>query len=198
MSNTSFHEQHADHIKEVMEDFAPVLAKLKKSSSPESSYLYARQTVDNTIERSGMEEKTTCSSSCSFCCHDTIYVSHSEGDYIKKVIAEKGIVPNADRLKLQKEGNPHLKWAYKACPLLLDEDESGERKCSIYKDRPLICRTHNSTEDPKFCNKEDFPDREIKELKIVLLEGIVMSSLLTGNKQVNPAEEPYIALHDIL
>jgi Fe-S-cluster containining protein len=27
----------------------------------------------------------------------------------------------------------------KACPLLLDEDESG--KCSIYKDRPLICRT---------------------------------------------------------
>lgn len=192
-----FHEQNADDIREVIEDFAPVLAKLKKSSSPESSYLYARQTVDNAISRSKMFEKASCTSSCSFCCHDAIYVSHVEGEYIKSVVKSKGIVPNADRIAKQKSGD-EIKWIDKACPLLMDENESGERKCSIYEDRPLICRAHNSTEDVKFCNKEEFPGRTIKELKVVLIEGIIMSSMITGNNQINPSPDCIVPLHNIL
>ena len=194
----SFHELNAEAIKEVIDDFAPVLAKIKKASSPKASYLYARQSLDNVIDRTKMFEKATCNSSCSFCCHDSIFVSHSEAEYIKQVVKSKGIVPNADRIALQKENNTHLKWEFKACPLLLDADAAGERKCSIYEDRPLICRAHNSTEDPKFCNKEEFPDRTIKELKNVLVDGILMASIVTGNRQVNPSEELMIALHNVL
>lgn len=193
----SFHELNAVGIREVIDDFAPVLAKIKKSSSPKASYLYARQSLDNAIDRTKMFEKATCNSSCSFCCHDSIFVSHSEAEHIKQVVKSKSVVPNADRIAKQKSGD-EIKWIDKACPLLMDEDAAGERKCSIYEDRPLICRAHNSTEDPKFCNKEEFPGRTISELKNVLVDGILMASIVTGNKQINPSEELMIALHNVL
>lgn len=194
-----FHEANSEQIKEVMNDFVPILQKFKKEFSPEAGYLQGRFFVDESLKKTKLIEKTSClGSKCSFCCHDTIYVSQDEGDYIKKIVAEKGITPNADRINKQKQANPNIKWIDKACPLLLDEDESGQRKCSIYEDRPLICRTHNSTEDPKFCNKEEFPGRTISELKAVMIEGLVMSSMIAGNKDYTSPQDCLVSLHSIL
>jgi len=197
-SEKGFHEANAEQIKSVMADFVPILQKTKQDLNPEVAYLQARLFVDEALAKTGLIEKASCNSSCSFCCHDIIIVSHDEGAYIKKVIAEKGIVPNADRLNKQKRMNPNIKWIDKACSLLLDEDESGQRKCSIYEDRPLICRTHNSTEDPKFCNKDEYPGRTINELKAVMIEGLVMSSMIAGNKDYNVPQDCLVPLHDIL
>lgn len=199
ISQQGFHEVNADAIKEVMADFVPIFQKTKKEINAELAYMQSRFFVDEAVSKTKLMEKTSCfGSKCSFCCHDTIYVSHDEGDYIKKVIKDKGITPNADRINKQKKMNPNIKWIDKACPLLLDEDESGQRKCSIYEDRPLICRTHNSVEDPEFCNKDIHPGRTVGELKAVMIEGLVMSSMVSGNKDFTTPEDCLVPLHSIL
>jgi len=194
-----FHEANAEQIREVIHDFVPILLKTKQDFGNEIGYLQARVFVDEALVKTKLIEKTSCASAtCSFCCHDTIFVSHDEGDYIKRIVSEKGIVPNADRVDKQKRMNPNIKWIDKACPLLLDEDESGQRKCSIYEDRPLICRTHNSTENPEFCDKSKYPKRTVGELKAVMIEGIVMSSMLAGNNKSNLSQDSLVPLHSIL
>lgn len=198
MQKGGFHEQNQESIREVVSDYVPVLLQMKEELSGNAAYLYARGVVDKIIDKSKLKEKTSCNSSCSFCCHDTIYVSHDEGEHIKNVIKEKGIVPNADRINKQKHANPNMKWIDKACPLLSQENEKGERLCSIYEDRPLICRTHNSTEEPKFCDRKTYPGRSTGELKIVLLESVVMSSMISGNKPGTKEEDCLVALHEIL
>ena len=197
-NNISFHEAKADSLREVINDFVPALLEIKLQNGGNNAYLYARNFADKIIAKSEIAKKTSCSSSCSFCCHDTIYVSHDEGEHIKTVIKAKGIVPNATRLTRQKHMNPNIKWVDKACPLLSEENEKGERLCSIYEDRPMICRTHNSTEDPKNCDKSVNPNKTVGELKIVLLEGVVMSSMIAGNKTGAKEQDCLIALHNIL
>lgn len=197
-TNLSFYQQNEETIHEVMSDFIPVLRSVKAKDGAEFAYKMARGTIDKALEKTDMMAKTSCSKSCSFCCHDTIFVTHDEGEYIKKVVKEKGIIPDAKRLRRQKNNATNIKWIDKACPLLSEENAQGERLCSIYEDRPLICRTHNSTEEPKFCDKSKYPGREINELKTVLMEGVVMSAIIAGQQPKKPDEHPMRALHDIL
>lgn len=188
--------KNQEGIKEVIGQYAPFLSDIKKNEGATEAYKVARNQVDGILIQSKLFEHATCSFGCSFCCHDTIYMSADEGDYIKEVVTKKGVIPNAERIVKQKSFN-ELKWADKACPLLQDEDENGHRLCSIYEERPLICRTHNSSEDPQKCNKEDDPDRVIRELKIVALDGVILTSFLVGSKEIVNGEPSIVKLHEL-
>jgi Fe-S-cluster containining protein len=193
-----FHIKYQDEIRKLIDSTIPTLIQMKKTHDGEGAYLFARSAIDTALEKGELFKKASCNMSCSFCCHDKIYVSQDEGDYIKKVIKEKNITPNADRIAKQKRNNPNIKFADKACPLLSPENEQGQRLCSIYEDRPLICRTHNSTESPEFCDKEKYPGRFVGELKVIAIEAIMMSAIIVGQHENNESEIPMIALHEIL
>lgn len=189
-----FYIENQNQLREAMGDFIPFLVKTKKEYGPEKAYLIARKMVDEMKQSVDFDSKTSCTGTCSFCCHSAICVSEDEGDYIKRVVKEKGIIPNQERLKKQKESNI-LSWADKACPLLSDPDEHGVRQCTIYEDRPLICRTHNSTEDPKNCDRSMAPDRITNELKAVSIDALMLSTMAAFKKS-SEVKETFI--HEIL
>jgi Fe-S-cluster containining protein len=152
-------------------------------------FLEIRNINDALIKKSGLFEKASCKKGCSFCCHDKIIISKIEANHIKKVIAEKGIIPNRERLKKQKEND-------KACSLLSEPDEAGQRICTIYEDRPMICRSHNSMEEPKFCNKLHYPKRSINEGRILQLDAIATALVIVDVPDGRNYHE--LTLHDIL
>jgi Fe-S-cluster containining protein len=167
------------------------------SPDPKKAYLEIRRHLKKITSHEDLKSVVKCGSAknCSFCCHDTIEMGKIESEYIKNVIREKGIVPNKHRIVQQNSGEK-VKWMDKACPMLLDENENGERLCSIYEDRPLICITHNSTEDPQKCNKEFEPNKTIREAKAAIIDALSVVSFTLGEK--NKKSLTTVKLHRML
>lgn len=118
----------------------------------------------------------SCSAGCSFCCHDIIYGSKMEMAYIRERIELEGIKPN-QKLKEIQNSKPisELKWAEKRCSLL---DDKG--MCTIYEFRPLVCRLHNSANDPKFCDRSE-NEQQHSQAHVIDLEALQFAMLIQDN-----------------
>jgi Fe-S-cluster containining protein len=167
---------------------------------PLDAYFEIRRLIGVVIENKKYKEAVKCgtATNCSFCCHDTIIMGKIEAEYIKGVIKSRKIIPNAHRVKQQNSKNP-VKWMDKACPMLLDENEKGQRLCSIYNVRPLICRTHNSIMEPIECNKEDNPKKVLREAKSSAVDALSFTSFMLGNgpERKDPSET-LVSMHEML
>ena len=155
---------------------------------------HAHTYIDKILNSTDLFEKASCNNSCSFCCHSKIFMSLIESEYIKFVIKELNIKPNKKRSKIQNSTNEDkIKWINKACPYLLDENSKGIRLCSIYEFRPIVCRTHNSLEESKYCNKEEFPNRFINEGRLIKTEAVTLALclLLSDNLELTPINKIY-------
>lgn len=196
---SAFFVDNADKIQEVIRDYVPAFLKIKKEAGAEKAYLYARDMVDEIKVKTDFNSKISCAGKCSFCCHSNIPVSNDEGEYLRKIVLDNAITPNLERLKKQKEAKDFLtlSWADKACSLLSEPDASGNRTCTVYENRPMICRIHNSTEDPNNCDRSKDYHKFVSEIRIPLLDGIMTASLVTGGKQDMMAPKPFF-LHDFL
>ncbi len=172
--------------------------KVLLSFDPLGAYHVIRNYVTEAVNMPEFKDRIKCgtATNCSFCCHDRIDMGKVEAEYIKSVVKAKNIVPNKDRIQKQ-NSNTTVKWMDKACPLLLDENEKGQRLCSIYEDRPLVCRTHNSTMDPKECNRENDPNKPINEGRSGALDACYYTSVKLGHNGV--ASKPnLVSMHEIL
>ncbi len=188
--------QNPVYIRDVEESVEKLSVLL--TEEPLKAYHILRNFVNEGINVPEFKERISCGSAtnCSFCCHDRIDMGKVESEYIKSVIKAKNIIPNKDRIQKQ-NANTTIKWMDKACPLLLDEDDKGQRLCSIYEDRPLVCRTHNSTMDPEQCNKENDPTREINEGRSGVLDACFYVSVQLGHFHAASNEE-LVSMHKML
>jgi Fe-S-cluster containining protein len=166
---------------------------------PKISYQTIRGQITKITNTNQFKNAITCGSitSCSFCCHDKIIMGKVEAEHVKSVIIDKKISPNKHRVKVQNANN-NVKWIDKACPMLLDENENGQRLCSIYEDRPLICRTHNSSMDPNECNKENDPKKTIREAKIAIVDAFSFTSFRLGTKLGTDPTNTLVTMHEML
>ena len=79
---------------------------------------------------------TPCQKGCCYCCYIEVPVSSLEVEYIER---ERGIKRALHSEIREIFGTP--------CPFLHNDT------CSIYKDRPFVCRRHSALFDnPKWCN----------------------------------------------
>jgi Fe-S-cluster containining protein len=196
MNSVYSNDSYIKEMNEAMEEM-----KILRFMNPQHSYQIIRNEVTKIVNTEKFQKAITCGSisNCSFCCHDKIMMGKAESEYIKKVIIDKKIIPNKHRITVQ-NGNTTPKWIDKACPMLLDENEKGQRLCSIYEDRPLICRTHNSSMDPQLCNKENDPKRIIREAKIAILDAFSFTSfaLGLGAELDKYASKTMVSMHEML
>ncbi len=96
----------------------------------------ARAVVDAHAEK--VRPLLTCRGvGCHGCCHGPVFVSLAEWAAIEPHVTRSQ--RNAARLIAGTIAD------YR-CPLLDDDN-----RCSVYEDRPLVCRSFNSTVDPKRC-----------------------------------------------
>jgi Fe-S-cluster containining protein len=174
--------------------------KILLSMDPKHSYFIIRNEIQKIVNSDKFQSHIKCGSvsNCSFCCHDKIMMGQIEAEYIKSKIIEKKAIPNKHRVKEQNKSTS-VKWIDKACPMLLDENEKGQRLCSIYDDRPLICMTHNSIMEPINCNKEKDPKRNITEAKAAMLDAFSFVSMMLGNgSTVKDPSGSLVAMHEML
>ncbi len=98
----------------------------------------------------------SCKKGCTACCHTQVSVSHDEAELLSNKILSGSILIDIDRLANQAQtGDDSTKW-YKLdyqsrqCVFL-----DSEGSCSVYADRPSVCRSNYSISDASFCSTED-------------------------------------------
>lgn len=80
-----------------------------------------------------------CKAECSQCCHMSTVIYEHEAIRLAEVSGRKmKRLPFRMREVVMVDGD---KFNGKACPFLV------QNKCSVYEDRPLVCRTHHSLRD---------------------------------------------------
>lgn len=194
ISGNSEYQQAVSEATDILS--ANIRAMMMRGANADEVYIFIRDEVNRIVNHTNYKDSVTCGTAkgdCSFCCHDTILLGRIEAQYIMKVVREKGIKPNMERVNEQML-NPDIKWNQKACSLLLDENEEGKRLCSIYEERPLICRTHNSNENPANCDRSTDPKKIIAETRASIIDALQMVAVLVGMD----TRKPYSSLHETM
>ena len=165
-------------VKKAME-YVPILKEIYQLHGGNAMIQYAHEQCQEMLDKRNLFEETSCKGSCSFCCHDTIMMPKLEAEYIKAILKLNNLIPDPTRSKLQQElPKESLNFMARACPLLADENEEGKRLCSIYEARPLVCRTHTSLSESKFCNRAEYPNAIVQEVRMLETEAITFAIVI--------------------
>lgn len=144
------------------------LRELRQNNLPKAKMNRLKKAADKI--NSVVMPYSACKSGCSYCCHISAVITQTEADQLAAASGRKALklTGRADMEETQK------KWYKTPCPFL----KAG--KCSVYEDRPLVCRTLLVLSDSAhFCNT-DIPSEEshVTSLNLSQLhEGYVMAYL---------------------
>lgn len=103
-----------------------------------------------------------CKQGCDGCCRMNLQITSLEAERIEKATGRKARAPKTNTF------HKPARYAGVPCPFLKDHS------CSIYADRPLMCRAHASFDDdaywcaPERMNKVELPMVEIKPAKLAV------------------------------
>jgi Fe-S-cluster containining protein len=94
-----------------------------------------------------LEPHVACKPGCSHCCHMNTIIYEHEAIRLAEVSGRKmARLPFRPRNVAFAEGT---RFSGTPCPFLV------ENRCSVYDDRPLVCRTHHSLrEDASLCSMD--------------------------------------------
>lgn len=106
-----------------------------------------RSEVDTWANSPAVKARVSCSAGCFGCCRAVVPVAPGEAEHVLQALSEEG---KARVLRFR--GN-----LVSLCPLL----ENG--RCSVYQDRPLVCRAFHSESAPADCYPEG-GDREVVQV----------------------------------
>lgn len=129
--------------------------KLDKISDPIKRSEYVHRKIDEEIatqfEDDYVRELTQCKKGCSACCHSQVAITEDEAIQLVDLV-ERGVEINWTRLWVQaKAGNDlnkfmQIPYELRGCIFLNDN-----RECSVYSERPSVCRTNYVLSDPSHC-----------------------------------------------
>ena len=140
----SFYEENEALIGEATKKAIIVVKEYIKNYGEDKAIKEIHRVIDKTQKKIEIDKKTSCHLGCSLCCHDEITLSKTEANYLKPLL--KKTKRNKKILNRQNSrGFKNLTWAEKQCSLL----KNG--RCSIYNNRPIVCRLHNSSDEPQEC-----------------------------------------------
>ena len=106
----------------------------------------------------------SCKQGCNYCCHTQVSVTSDEARLLVLHI-KSGVDIDTERLKLQAETfNDSKKWYeldYKSRKCIFLNDEG---LCSVYDDRPSVCRSNYVLSPREQCSTEDGNERPVRLL----------------------------------
>lgn len=143
--------------------------KMKRLSSPVERARFIHKQVDRHMDEvladSFVAKNLSCKKGCTFCCHTQVAVNSDEALVMAdKIIAGHPIDWN--RFHKQKgvgcstSGWESLSFDDRKC-IFID----SEGACSIYSDRPSVCRTNCVISDPKNCDTSSGQGQPVQLLK---------------------------------
>lgn len=120
------------------EQIRQVLSRIARENASAKSKRRKMIAIANHVT-TALEPYMACGPGCSACCHMNTMIYEHEAIRLAEVTGRKMVrlaYRPLDQIAL--EG---YKFNGKPCPFLV------ENKCSVYDDRPLVCRTHHSLRD---------------------------------------------------
>ncbi len=146
---------------EAMELVQFILKKLNKNHDPLKRARYVHRLVDELNEYifndPHVKSLSPCTSGCSACCHTQVSVTKDEADLLASRI-QGGTNIDMNKLYVQlavKNSSAAwnaLSYEERKCVFLDKKD-----KCSVYQDRPSVCRTNAVIGSPSQCDTKDGP-----------------------------------------
>lgn len=142
-------------------------------------------------------ERIACAAGCAWCCHEPLQVSPldaiSVADYLRR--HGRSAAPLEEyRARLESEfgyQRERLKACFWACPFL----DVGERLCSLYEARPVICRAFHSLEVAT-CERrvrEARPERSVPmHLNLMGFVGLPMEGAHRALKELSVQLSPVV------
>lgn len=123
-----------------------------------------------------ISKNVTCKASCTACCHTQVSITQDEADLLAREITNGAQVDLKRMRNLSETGNDadlFYKTPYeeRACPFL---DDSG--LCTVYENRPSVCRTNNVISDPAFCETKGGVEQPVRLLNTHKADMIIMAS----------------------
>lgn len=167
----------------------PVLGPLYKNArkhlsrvfSPIVRAKWAHQQIDQHIQTLFKDpvvaKYSACKKGCSACCHSQVSMNADEAELLALKVVRGEVSIDVERLVRQAEaGNDakewyQLKYAERGCVFLNSEGE-----CSVYADRPGVCRTNYAVSTSEFCSTEDGIEKPIRLLNTQAADMIIAAS----------------------
>jgi len=173
-----YHEENKDLILKKAYAYNKEIGEKMKTLPLGDVVQYYYDLIEEITEISGMNDAITCKAGCGFCCHAEIPVNSFEAIYIKEIISGLDIDKDALLIQLAADTYNDLDFKKRRC-VLLDSDN----KCTIYKNRPLVCRSHNSIEVKEYCNRVEYPTRKLNRAYSVDIEAIQIAFGMVSNNK---------------
>lgn len=121
----------------------------------------------------------SCRAGCSHCCRGVIAASQEEAEQIFEAMPQ----PALERLR----ANPAfmLSMHDETCPLL----DEGTGRCTVYRIRPLTCRTWHVVSPPENCSK-DRPDAQVGQIGELIASAtfLYVADGLRGDEGLDPTK----------
>jgi len=135
-----------------------LIINLRKIKSSVGRARFIHEEVDKTLEKlfarnPFLKDTISCKKSCTYCCHTQVSVTADEAELLSQKIKNGEVQVDRSKLYLQaKAKNDYKYWMdipyeQRKCIFL---SEKGE--CSVYKDRPSVCRTNYSLSAAEKCD----------------------------------------------
>jgi Fe-S-cluster containining protein len=141
---------------EAMEIVQFVLKKLDKNHDSIKRARYVHRLVDEVNEYINQDEKvkslSPCTVGCSACCHTQVSVTKEEAELLAQKV-NQGYPIDQNRLSVQMATKNSssawyaLTYEERKCVFLNDKN-----LCSVYEDRPSVCRTNAVLGEPSQCD----------------------------------------------
>jgi Fe-S-cluster containining protein len=130
-----------------------------------------------------VEKHLTCKKGCSFCCHTQVSVTEDEATLLADLVVRGETHIDFQKLHTQMSaGNSAKNWfslrhESRGCVFL---DEEGA--CSIYQDRPSVCRTNHVVSDASYCDTSDGKEKPIRLLNTFKSDMVVYAAFEASKK----------------
>lgn len=167
----NIHKEHKEEITKLADEMFYKFQAYAMKNGVDALMEECYKIADNFLKKVNEEKTITCKKGCSFCCHDEIHMSDIEARYFDKNVVPKA---NPNKMVLATQQNSIFKtlpWKSKRCALLTKEGE-----CSVYENRPLVCRVMNSNEKAELCKIDgkgkshgQFFDLSVEAMQIALI-----------------------------
>jgi len=117
------------------EQIGPILDRIIRENASVKSKRKKVIAIANRVT-AALEPYMACKPGCSACCHMNTMIYEHEAIRLAEVTGRKMVrLPYRPLNQIALDGD---KFDGEPCPFLV------ENKCSVYDDRPLVCRTHHS------------------------------------------------------
>lgn len=170
--------KNLDEFKSIYEFLLKVLYRTQDPvERARKTHHYVSSFTNEVLANPVAKKYVTCSRGCNACCHSQVSINADESKLLAKLILEDKVEVNLNKLYLQASvGNNSEKWfklAYqdRGCVFL---DSAGA--CSIYEDRPSVCRTNTVLSPPKNCETTDGKESAVRLLNTEKADMVIVAS----------------------